>query len=175
MRPLLRKVARGVAFIVIVLFLAWLGRAYWVTVLYEAALPEELETVGFARAGSDWSVASLVTRSETCGAAVFQLSDLTQKRINDEGIEFFSTALEARGVDTLRFEAWRETPVPREWLGDGTMAAALHCADFVPIGLVANASTVGRVGGYYTTSGPTHLVVMPGSGLILLTVLEAGR
>jgi hypothetical protein len=156
-----------------ILFLisGWAGYSWRLTKLHEQSLPAALETVGFVRAGSDWELAHMLMpiRWEGCGAAVFNLSESTQKKIDEEGIGFFLHVRQGRGAGAVRYGPWQETPVPLDWLGDGSMAASLHCADFLPFGLAGNAgSTVSRSGGYYTTSRTSQLVVIPDLKLVVL-------
>jgi hypothetical protein len=166
----LRAILKSVG---VLLVAGWFIVTVWETQFYEQALPAELETWGPATTGSDahWWYVLVPARWEACGGAIFHMTPATIEKINAQGLEFFSNAIQGRGYLTGRlkyyYKPWAETPVPLGWTGDGVWSIGLHCIGTSRARQIAAAAK--EPGSYYTQKDEAELLVIPKLGLIVLT------
>jgi hypothetical protein len=94
----------------------------------------------------------------SCGGAVLTLSEQVAKQIEAEGLAFFDG------------EAWRHTPVPANWYGEGAFAAALHCMGNSPeFDRLMRGATLDPRNYFTSDSQGGAVVVLPQQRLVLVT------
>jgi hypothetical protein len=140
---------------------------------FDRVLPDKLQITDIIAEGNDASLLDVVGfRREFCGVVVFSLTPDTIERMRKEGLTFFADAIQARGFphqSYYRYEAWKTTPVPQDWFGDGAIAGSLHCANLEPE--LRNQIQDGslRLGGFYTTKDEGQLIVLPEERIAIFT------
>lgn len=153
---------------------------WWVaTDFYRQKLPPILETAGPVRWSSNFKPIELILPlpPSGCGAAIFHLRPETARRIAQDGLSFFDgapeDALEPRGArGGPRYSAWRETPAPANWFGDGRLSTLFACASFGETftrDIVAEAKSPGS---YFTSRGNTELLVLPAQNMVVFTYFD---
>jgi len=101
---------------------------------FDGMLPAVLQTTGSAIVRRDASLFQIVMsfRYKSCGGATYSLPRRTLSAIDAQGLAFFAQARRSRAATDrhpgppLAYQAWRRTPVPREWTSDG-MWIGLGC------------------------------------------------
>jgi len=147
---------------------------------FRDALPGELAVSRLVDIGREPGLLNLLIVSyligmpaDSCGAALFELTAETKRRIDAGGLGFLATARESRSASAgqrLAYDEWRPTPLPKEWLSVDSdwLWTGVVCA-----GLDRNMKQQLRAaavhpGGYYSRShrGAT-LVVFPEHALVI--------
>lgn len=129
---------------------------------FRSILPEQIAVTGPVSIGEEGGI------REGCGVAVFRLSTSTRKAIEAEGLEFFEGVDQSRGYSDHyhSFSAWKESPVPQEWGGDGSM---FMCSVISPR-LARKIQEAARLpGAYYATKHEGQLYVLPSIGLVVFS------
>jgi hypothetical protein len=96
------------------------------THFYHGMIPSKIETDGrYYIDTKDFELTDLL-RGESCGIAVFELSEETIEQIKSQGLAFFADAREGVGERWLggkdaisEYKEWKQTPVPEKFLSDG--------------------------------------------------------
>jgi hypothetical protein len=116
-------------------------------------------------------------RSESCGAAIFELSGGTKEGIKKHGIAFFEKATYSRGVFDGRpkeYKSWQESPLPASWTKDVEnygLWSGLLCADIETTSLATKLRSAAKGNGSFFTTPADHrggpLVVIPDAGIVI--------
>ncbi len=106
---------------------------------------------------------------EGCGIAIFRLSDSTLEGIESKGVTFLKNATQARGHSGYynKYEPWSETPVPKDWIGDGRWLICSHLAEEELLLKIVSASK--KSGAYYTKAPEAELVIVPSLKLVIFS------
>jgi hypothetical protein len=101
----------------------------------------------------------LITVVGSCGGAILTLSDQVSKQIEADGVALL-------GKD------WHQTPVPRNWYGEGDLGMALHCMDLSREleKLLVRATLEPR--NYFASGERGAIVVLPRERLVLVTFYD---
>lgn len=108
-----------------------------------------------------------------CGAVIFHLSPGTKASINKEGVTYFRNARQARKSSKFhyRYENWKETPLPRAFLGDG-MWPGLACSDADIERKKAIVASAKMDGSYYSTKSNALLLVIPNRRIVVYSYFD---
>ena len=159
-------------------FVGWLWYASPISAShYTKALPAELGDVRYevSRSDASWFEIFLPIRHESCGGALFRLSQTTLDAIADQGLAFFDNARQGRGYKQGRdrnwsyyhYQPWQETPAAPDWTSEG-MWIGLHCLQLGDLAIeIRDAARM--PGSYYTTKSEAELLVVPALGLAVFT------
>jgi hypothetical protein len=140
-------------------------------------LPSAIGVSGVITVGNDdhWYDKMLDLPHQSCGAVIYRLTSHSVSGIHKFGLDYFKTALQARGypADTSRgwaytYAPWMETPVPKGWIGDGPLTTYLHCGNInnVEARMIERDSRI--YGSYITTKPNGALIVLPDDGIAVL-------
>lgn len=103
---------------------------------------------------------------DNCGFAIFNLKDNTVQSIKDQGIDFFGSAIKARGSHkyTYAYKAWKLTPIPSNWGIDEPRWLCMPNNNDKVKDITKQAY---QAGGFYTTLKYMDLVVLPAKGILI--------
>ena len=162
--------------IVVILLAPYLAYEVFQYYWYAAVLPSQFKITYPVSIGDEWGF------REGCGVAVFKISDETIEDIQKNGLNFFDGATQARGLTKPKeslsssvrlsdysyhtFKTWQETPVPPDWLNEGSWFMCSVIRDDVAREIVKAAKLPGS---FYTTMHEGELVVIPSLGYIVLS------
>jgi len=143
------------------------------TFLYDdfrsTVLPSTIETSGakiidsFPSQLEQIVLGPLLFRGESCGAAIFNLSDKTLADIERSGLAYLQTSRQPPGGDTsYEYANWQETPIPKEWINkDSVLWSGLGCVNLDRSFVLKLYDAADSPGSYFTTNRVATLVVIP--------------
>lgn len=162
-QPLVR-IARVAALIAIVVIAPMKGCEFMQVELYKDSIPLQLELDHLVYHDEESDL------RESCGVAVFKLSEKTLSQVNEQSLAFLATATLGRDGDNYhQYDAWRATPEPGISMRESKLLRGGHCIDNPPAiwGEIEKATYEGSA--YFTTGSEQDLVIVPRLGVIVFS------
>ncbi|WP_157365452.1 hypothetical protein [Zooshikella ganghwensis] len=142
----------------------WLYLDYW----YRQAVPINIGL------GSSISIVTDSGVLSGCGIAVYELDEKTYDKINKEGINFFSSSMQARGHNDsyYAYSEWKETP-REDWKRPENWSYQLLCGGDISEKLFNKILHGGQsAGSFYSSKTAAHLMVLPNERLVVFTYYD---
>ena len=164
--------------IVVILLAPFLAYEVFQYCWYAAVLPSQIKITYPVSIGDESGF------REGCGVAVFKVSDETIEDIQKNGLKFFDGATQGRGFPKPKeplsfsdhkklsdysyhtYETWKETPVPPNWVSEGSWFMCSVIRHDVAREIIKAAKLPGS---FYTTKREGELVVIPSLGYIVFS------
>jgi len=104
---------------------------------------------------------------ESCGAAIFRLSDSTKSALERHGLSYLKSATKPAASQNFIYNDWQITPIPQQWTTEG-LWYGLDCVEGEDALVKRVFEQANRAGGYYTHASPNRrLVVLPALGVVV--------
>jgi hypothetical protein len=180
-KPLIKKLLKFFAFfaaVVLLFAIAWhqIQQAH-----FRQFLPKEFQNFPLVSAYDSLKISdlpALMFIRESFGCAIFKMTPEWVEKFNHEGLNALQPIRESKGnpdspqlYGPRPYTEWKETPIPKEWVGSETLSGAWLGLDRSPYKLqVKIMSQLNEPGSFYTElNGDQCLLIIPKLKWVIFT------